>query len=134
MRALARELDALASETGFSGVVRVDRADRVLAKAYGLASRGYQIANEVDTRFAIASGTKGLTALTVVSLIEDGLLELSTTARRCSVRIWAHLVVAAGAASLAESHGQAAARSQASTHQPECRISRRGRSERRGSR
>jgi len=81
MRALERELDALASETGFSGVVRVDRADRVLAKAYGLASRGYQIANEVDTRFAIASGTKGLTALTVVSLIEDGLLELSTTAR-----------------------------------------------------
>jgi CubicO group peptidase (beta-lactamase class C family) len=35
----------------------------------------------VDTQFAIASGTKGLTALTVVSLIEDGRLELSTTAR-----------------------------------------------------
>ena len=35
----------------------------------------------VDTRFATASGTKGLTALAVVSLIEDGLLELSTTAR-----------------------------------------------------
>ena len=35
----------------------------------------------VDTRFAIASGTKGLTALAVVSLIEEGRLELSTTAR-----------------------------------------------------
>jgi CubicO group peptidase (beta-lactamase class C family) len=52
-----------------------------LAKAYGLANRGYEIPNEVDTRFAIASGTKGLTALTVVSLVQDGLLELSTAAR-----------------------------------------------------
>ena len=32
-------------------------------------------------RFAIASGSKGLTALAVVCLIEDGLLELSTAAR-----------------------------------------------------
>jgi CubicO group peptidase (beta-lactamase class C family) len=52
-----------------------------VAKAYGLAHRGFEIPNEVDTRFAIASGTKGLTALAVVSLIEDGLLELSTGAR-----------------------------------------------------
>jgi len=80
--ALERELDEIASETGFSGVVRVDRADEVVvAKAYGLAHRGYEIRNDVDTRFAIASGAKGLTALTVVSLVEDGLLELSTTAR-----------------------------------------------------
>ena len=76
------ELDALAAKTSFSGVVRVDRADGIeLAKAYGLADRGWEIPNEVDTRFAIASGTKGLTALAVVSLIEEGVLELSTTAR-----------------------------------------------------
>ena len=82
MDELEREIDAIAAKTAFSGVVRVDRADRVLvAKAYGLAHRGCDIPNEVDTRFAIASGTKGLTALTVVSLIEDGRLELSTTAR-----------------------------------------------------
>ncbi len=82
MDALEREVDAIAAGTAFAGVVRVDRADRILvAKAYGLAHRGYAIPNEVDTRFAIASGTKGLTALTVMSLIEDGLLELSTSAR-----------------------------------------------------
>ena len=76
------ELDGLASETGFSGVVRVDRGDRVeIVKAYGLADRSYDIPNEVDTRFALASGTKGLTALTVVSLVEDGTLQLATTAR-----------------------------------------------------
>ena len=82
MTTLENDLDAIAAETAFSGVVRVDGADGIeLAKAYGLAHRGYEIPNEVDTRFAIASGTKGLTALTVVSLIEDGLLELSTPAR-----------------------------------------------------
>ena len=82
MSELESELDALAAETNFSGVVRVDLADRVVvAKAYGLAHRGCGIPNTVDTRFAIASGTKGLTALTVVSLIEEGRLELATPAR-----------------------------------------------------
>ena len=77
-----RDVDALARETGFSGVVRVDRAAEVeLAAAYGLADRAHGIANTLDTQFAIASGTKGLTALTAVSLVEDGLLELSTPAR-----------------------------------------------------
>ena len=76
------ELDVIASETGFSGVVRVDRGDGVeILKAYGLAHRSYDIPNDVDTRFALASGTKGLTALTVVSLVEDGTLQLTTTAR-----------------------------------------------------
>jgi CubicO group peptidase (beta-lactamase class C family) len=77
-----RKVDAVALETGFSGVVRVDRGGDVeLAAAYGLADRAHGIANTLDTQFAIASGTKGLTALTAVSLVEDGLLELSTPAR-----------------------------------------------------
>ena len=76
------DLDAIAAEARFSGVVRVDRGNElVVAKAYGLADRGHEIPNEVDTQFAIASGLKGLTALAVVSLIEDGTLELGTTAR-----------------------------------------------------
>jgi CubicO group peptidase (beta-lactamase class C family) len=79
---LADAIDQLAAETGLSGVVRVDRAGEVvLARAYGLAHRGFGVPNRVDTQFAIASGSKGLTALTVVSLIEDGSLDLSTTAR-----------------------------------------------------
>lgn len=66
----------------FSGVVRIDRGGDVeLAKAYGLAHRGHEIPNTVDTRFATASGTKGLTAVTIASLVADGSLELSTTAR-----------------------------------------------------
>ena len=52
-----------------------------MARAYGLAHRGYEIPNALDTRFATASGAKGFTALTVVSLIEEGLLDLETSAR-----------------------------------------------------
>ena len=82
MSDLEAELDALAAETAFSGVARVDRDGEVeLAKAYGLAHRGYEVPNELDTRFATASATKGLTALAVVSLIEEGRLDLTTTAR-----------------------------------------------------
>jgi CubicO group peptidase (beta-lactamase class C family) len=79
---LETSVDALATETNFSGAVRADRDGSVeLATAYGLAHRGADIPNTIDTQFAIASGTKGFTALTVVSLIEEGRLELSTTAR-----------------------------------------------------
>ena len=79
---LEHDLDLLAAEKGFFGVVRVDRAGQTeVVKAYGLAHKGFEIPNQVDTRFGIASGSKGLTALAVVSLIEEGVLELSTTAR-----------------------------------------------------
>jgi len=82
MADLEGSLDRLAAATGFSGVVRVDRGGQVeLARAYGLAHRGLDLPNTVDTRFAVASGTKGLTALTVASLLEEGRLDLATTAR-----------------------------------------------------
>lgn len=68
--------------TTFSGVVLVSRGDEtLLAEASGYAHRGYGVENTVDTRFAIASGTKGFTALVVVGLIAEGRLSLETTAR-----------------------------------------------------
>jgi CubicO group peptidase (beta-lactamase class C family) len=82
MQSLEREIHELAATNAFSGVVRVDRdGEPGLAKAYGLAHRSHEIPNTLDTQFGIASGAKGLTALAIVSLIEDGSLELSTTAR-----------------------------------------------------
>ena len=82
MEQFTNALDDVARRTGFSGVVRVDRAGRVeLERAYGLADRRHGVANTVSTQFATASATKGLTALAVVSVIEDGLLALTTTAR-----------------------------------------------------
>ena len=82
MQDLGSALDEVAVRTGFSGVVRVDRHGRAaFAKAYGLAHRGHAVGNGEDTRFAIASGTKGLTALVVMSLVEQGRLDLATRAR-----------------------------------------------------
>jgi len=66
----------------FAGVVSVHRGGETeFAQAYGLADRARQIPNTAGTRFAIASGTKGLTALAVVSLINDNIVAMSTTAR-----------------------------------------------------
>ena len=82
MSELRDSLEALAAETAFSGAVRVDVGDEVeLAEAYGLAHRAHGVPNSVETQFGTASGTKGLTALAVVSLIDEGVLELGTTAR-----------------------------------------------------
>lgn len=76
------DVDKVAEETGFSGVVWVDRGGEVeFAKAYGMANRAYEVPNSVKTRFGIASGSKGFTALAVVSLVREGLLGLRTTAR-----------------------------------------------------
>jgi hypothetical protein len=60
MNDLEVSVDRIASETAFSGVVRVDRGDDIeFVKAYEFAHRGWEIANEVDTRFGIASEPTG---------------------------------------------------------------------------
>jgi CubicO group peptidase (beta-lactamase class C family) len=81
MDGLERDIDRIAQEIGFSGVLRIDRDGTRVERAYGMADRAHGIANTVETRFAMASGTKALTALSVMSLVEEGRLELTTTAR-----------------------------------------------------
>jgi CubicO group peptidase (beta-lactamase class C family) len=86
---LPEAVDATAGEHGFSAVVSVDWGGEVeFARAYGLAHRAHQILNTVDTRFAIASGTKGLTALVVASLIEQGVLDCPAPRGRCCGMTW----------------------------------------------
>ncbi len=76
------EVAAVLEESDFSGVVRVDVAgETVYAEARGLADRAAEVPNTLGTRLAIASGTKTFTALTVVSLVLDGVLALDTTVR-----------------------------------------------------
>lgn len=68
-----------AARAGFAGVVRVDAGNSILHEsAHGLADRGHIIPNTVDTRYAAASALKGCTALTVMSLVQSGLLALDT--------------------------------------------------------
>jgi CubicO group peptidase (beta-lactamase class C family) len=82
MAELEDAVESAAVRTGFSGVVHVSRSGSTeFAKAYGFADRAHEIPNTLDTMFAIASGSKTFTAVAVMSLIEGGTLELSTTAR-----------------------------------------------------
>jgi CubicO group peptidase (beta-lactamase class C family) len=82
VQSLQEALDRAAEHSRFSGVVRVDRSGGIeICQAYGLADRAHEVPNTVETLFAVASGTKTLTALAVMSLVERGTLELGTTAR-----------------------------------------------------
>ena len=82
MQALQEAVDQAAARTGFSGVIRLDRPGELeLVSAYGFADRAHRIRNTVETQFGIASGSKGLTALVVMALVERRTFELDTTAR-----------------------------------------------------
>ena len=82
--------DAVAEAGGtprFSGVVRVHRAGETeLCTAYGFADRAHGIPATVDTQFGTASGTKGLTALAVMALVERGLSSSAPPPVPCSAR------------------------------------------------
>ena len=79
---LQHELEALADAGDFSGVVAVSRdGERLVELARGFADRANARPNTLATRFGIASAAKGLTALTVGSLIESGELSGSMTLR-----------------------------------------------------
>jgi CubicO group peptidase (beta-lactamase class C family) len=81
---LQDRLDPTIVETGFSGVVRVrQRGEVVYSRAAGYADRANRIANTIDTRFGIASGTKLFTALAIGRLIDAGKLELTTKVADC---------------------------------------------------
>ena len=75
-------VDAIVADVGFTGVVRIDLdGEPVCRRAYGLAHRGLAVANTLDTQFGLASGAKGFTALTVMSMVERAELALDATAR-----------------------------------------------------
>ena len=79
---LAARIDEVATATGFSGVVRVDRGDTTpVDAAFGLADRRHGIPMTTATRLGIASGAKGVTALTVMGLVAQGALSLDTRVR-----------------------------------------------------
>ncbi|MET1005601.1 MAG: serine hydrolase domain-containing protein [Propionibacteriaceae bacterium] len=82
MSELSARLDQAASETDFHGVVRLDRAGVTeVDRAYGLADRRHHVPMTVDSQLGIASGSKAMTALVVMALVERGVWSLSTRAR-----------------------------------------------------
>jgi CubicO group peptidase (beta-lactamase class C family) len=81
---LATTLDAAIAEHDFSGVVAIRRAEVALyERAAGYADRSNKVANTLETRFGIASGTKFFTALAIGRLIAAGRLEFDTLLKDC---------------------------------------------------
>ena len=79
---LQSDLDELADASDLSGVVAVSRnGDRLAEVARGAADRANARPITLATRFGLASAAKGLTALTVASLVESGALRYDTTLR-----------------------------------------------------
>lgn len=79
---LERDLTTLLDEHDFSGAVRVDRGGgTVVDVARGHAERGLEVPNRTDTVFGTASVAKGLTAVTVMNLVEDGILDAGARVR-----------------------------------------------------
>ncbi|MGD9143303.1 MAG: serine hydrolase domain-containing protein, partial [Dehalococcoidia bacterium] len=64
----------------FSGVVAIFQGNiPIIQKAYGYADIANKRKNKVNTKFAIASGTKFFTALSIGRLIDEGKLTPDTT-------------------------------------------------------
>lgn len=64
----------------FSGVILVAQKDSIIQKsAFGLANIEYNIKNEIDTKFNIASITKMITAVATLQLYEKGKIDLKTS-------------------------------------------------------
>ena len=79
---LPARLAAAADEEDFAGIAHVAGPDGpMLTRVYGLADRGSGRAMTVDTRLAIASGTKTFTALAVLRLVEAAVLALDAPVR-----------------------------------------------------
>ncbi|WP_199698676.1 serine hydrolase domain-containing protein [Deinococcus cavernae] len=79
---LVAETHSLMQSHQFSGVIRLDRkGETLLEYGYGLAQRALNLPNTPQTQFGIASGTKTLTALVIISLIAEGKFKLQSRVR-----------------------------------------------------
>jgi len=74
---LGHYIDKLSAAGTFSGAVLVAKGDQVLvAKATGLASKRFGVANNIDTRFNLGSMNKMFTSVAILRLVQDGKLKL----------------------------------------------------------
>ncbi|MCB0070530.1 MAG: beta-lactamase family protein [Caldilineaceae bacterium] len=78
---LTERLCRKAEETDFSGVVFLESNGDVFHQAFGDRDRANRLPNTGETRFGLASGTKGFTALGIAALIDAGEFGLDTCAR-----------------------------------------------------
>lgn len=80
--AIAKELDAfireLVAQDKFSGAVLMAKDERpIFQKAYGLASKEFNVPNQTNTKFNVASMGKMFTGIAVAQLAEQGKLSFN---------------------------------------------------------
>lgn len=74
---LENYLEELAREDKYSGVVLIAKDGLpILERAYGIADRNYDIPNQLDTKFNLASMNKMFTAVAILQLVEQGRISL----------------------------------------------------------
>ncbi len=77
---LSAYLDSLAARDEFSGVVLLAGSDGpIFRKAYGLASKEYEVPNTVDTRFNLGSINKFFTRIAIEQLVAGGAVSMDDT-------------------------------------------------------
>jgi CubicO group peptidase (beta-lactamase class C family) len=70
-------IDKSVADDSFSGVVMVAKDDKpIFQRAVGLASKSYNVANRIDTKFNLGSINKFFTSVAIFQLIEQGKLSL----------------------------------------------------------
>ncbi|MET8148664.1 serine hydrolase domain-containing protein [Actinoplanes sp. NPDC049668] len=93
----------------FSGAIRIEQAGReVYRGSFGLANRAWQVHNDQETRFRVASISKMFTAVAVLRLVEQGqfglgdrigtMLDLSGTTLPAEVTVEQLLTMTSGIA------------------------------------
>lgn len=81
MKELTKQLEILAEEKLFSGVVTISKENQVIyEQSFGYRDRANELKNTVNTKFGIASGTKFFTALGILILIEQNKLSFESKA------------------------------------------------------
>lgn len=80
-RGTSSNAQLLAAELSFSGVVGIERDGELWTSAFGLADRAHGVENTVDHCFGVASGTKTLTALGVLSAVADRSIDIDGPVR-----------------------------------------------------
>jgi hypothetical protein len=76
LKELNSYLDEMSKADKFSGVVLLAKDEKpIFRKAYGLASREYNVPNQVDTRFNLGSINKYITRIAIEQLVGKGALK-----------------------------------------------------------
>ncbi len=93
MEAALEELDGfvkrMASRDVFSGCVLLARGDKVLYKAaYGMASKRFNVANNLQTKFNLGSMNKMFTSTAIMQLVAAGKLSLTDKLSQFADESW----------------------------------------------